>query len=413
MDTLGDLEQLVLLAVLRSGDEAYGLPVQREIMGRAGRACQAVLLGQRGREARTQAESRRPEADGLGARGGARLAVSDMGRHPPRVALRLLGRFIRADAHDPIVGDLVERFQSDATLSRGRFWWETVVALRHFGSVSNLRRASYQENLMSSFLGDLRRAIRLLRRAPAFTLLCATTLALAIGPTTAIFSVVDPLLIRPLPYPHPEQLAYIWERDQGGREITTGYATVQDLRAHATTLESLAAVSLWTPTLSDPTAPERLTGSRVTWNYFHTLGVRPMLGRDFTPDEDKPPQPTAFGGARVVLLSFGLWTRRFAADSSVVGRTIQIDGLPSTVIGVLPKSFEDVHQSRAQIYMPLGYAVGQPWACRSCRHLTAIARIRDGVSRQRAAVELNQISAQIVAANPKEYSAAGVFVQPI
>src|SRR5262249_30510506 len=121
----------------------------------------------------------------------------------------------------------------------------------------------------------------------------------------------------------------------------------------------------------------------------------------------------AFGGARVVLLSYGLWARRFAGDSSVVGRAIQLDGRPSTVIGVLPKSYEDVHQSRAQIYMPLGYAVGQPWACRSCRHLTAVARVRDGVTLQRAAVELNQISAQIVADNPKEYSAAGVFVQPM
>jgi putative ABC transport system permease protein len=239
------------------------------------------------------------------------------------------------------------------------------------------------------------------------------TLALAIGPTTAIFSVVDPLLIRSLPYDHPDRLVYLWERDQNGQQITAGFATVQDIRANATTLESLAAVSLWIPTLSDPSAPERLNGSRVTWNYFRTLGVHPMLGRDFVADEDKPIQPTSFGGAKVVLLSYGLWARRFAADSSIVGRAIQLGGTPWTVIGVLPKSYEDVHQSDAQIYTPLGYAVGQPWACRSCRHLTAIARIRDGVSRQRAKAELDQISSQIVAAYPKEYSSAGMFVQPM
>jgi putative ABC transport system permease protein len=344
--------------------------------------------------------------------------VTSADRDLPTVGLWLLDRFIQPDARDAIVGDLVERYRQDATerglaLARARFWREVLVAIRHFGSLSGLRRARHHEDVMSSFLTDLRQAARLLRRAPAFAALCAVTLALAIGPTTAIFSVVDPLLIRSLPYEHADRLVFLWERDQNGRQLTTGFATVQDLRANATTLESLAAVSLWIPTLSDPAAPERLNGSRVTWNYFHALGVHPMLGRDFVADEDKPPQPNAFGGARVVLLSYGLWERRFAADSGIVGRTIQLGGAPWTVIGVLPKSYEDVHQSNAQIYSPLGYEVGQPWACRSCRHLTAIARIRDGVSRERATSELNRISAQIVAANPKEYSAAGIFVQPM
>jgi putative ABC transport system permease protein len=337
---------------------------------------------------------------------------------PPALGLRLLDRVVRPDARDAIVGDLVERHRRDVTerglaAARLRFWWEALVAVRHFGSLAGLRRERYQENLMSSFLADLRHAARLLRRAPGFAALCAVTLALAIGPTTAIFSVVDPLLLRSLPYGHPDRLVYVWERDQNGHQITTGFATVQDVRANATTLESLAAVSSWIPTLSDPSSPERLNGSRVTWNYFRTLGVHPMLGRDFVADEDKPIQPTSFGGAKVVLLSYGLWTRRFAADSSIVGHTIQLGGTPWTVVGVLPKSYEDVHESDAQIYTPLGYAVGQPWACRSCRHLTAIARIRDGVSRQRAKAELDQISSQIVTAYPKEYSSAGMFVQPM
>jgi putative ABC transport system permease protein len=344
--------------------------------------------------------------------------VTTIDRELPAFGLRLLDRVIQPDARAAIVGDLVERYRHDAqergvALARARFWWEALVAIRHFGSLSGFRRSRHHEDLMSSLFADLRHAVRLLRRAPAFATLCAVTLALAIGPTTAIFSVVDPLLIRSLPYDHPDRLVFLWERDQNGRQLTTGFETVKDFRASASTLESLAAVSSWIPTLSDPTAPERLSGSRVTWNYFRTLGVRPMLGRDFTAEEDKPLQPTAFGGAKVVVLSYGLWTRRFAADSAVVGRAIQLGGTPWTVIGILPKSYEDVHQSGVQIYSPLGYAVGQPWACRSCRHLTAIARIRAGVSRQRANAELDQISARIVAANPREYSAAGVFVQPM
>ncbi len=338
-------------------------------------------------------------------------------RGQPAVA-RILDRLIRPHIRDAVVGDLVERFRHDRARrgllrAHARLWWEALVAIRNFGSLAGFRRARHHEDLMSSFFADLRHAVRLLRRAPAFAALSAITLALAIGPTTAIFSVVDPLLIRSLPYEHPDRLVYLWERDQTGRQITTGFETVQDLRAHASTIESLAASSSWIATLSDPTAPERLNGSRVTWNYFRTLGVRPMLGRDFAADEDKPLQPNAFGGAKIVLLTYGLWTRRFASDSTLIGRAILLDGSPRTVVGILPKSFEDVHESDAQIYTPLGYAAGQPWACRSCRHLTAIARIREGVARERASVELNQISARIVAAYPKEYSAAGIVVAPM
>jgi putative ABC transport system permease protein len=330
------------------------------------------------------------------------------------LVIRLLERVLRPDARDAIVGDLIERRQADVgRFAAARLWWEAAVAIRHFGSLSTLRRARYQENLMSSFFADLRHGVRMLRRAPAFAVLCAITLALAIGPTTAIFSVVDPLLIRSLPYAHPDRLAYIWERDENGHHSTTGFATVQDVRARATTLESIAAVASWTATLSDPTTPEKLSGSRVTWNYFHTLGVHPALGRDFASDEDQPAATTSYGGAKVVLLTYGLWVRRFAADSGIIGRKILLDGTPRTVIGVLPKSYQDVHQTGAQIYSPLGYGVTQPWACRTCRHLTAIARIRDGVPRERAIAELNQISAQIVAAYPKEYPAAGMFVEPM
>ena len=339
--------------------------------------------------------------------------MSGVERRPPRWAVRLLERFIGADVHDAIAGDLVERFGADVAFSRARFWWETVVALRHFGSLSNARRESYQEDFMSSFIGDLRRAVRLLRRAPAFTLLCAVTLALAIGPTTAIFSVVDPLLIRPLPYERSDRLMYLWERSQDGTPITTGFATVEDERARSTTLSSIAAVSSWSVTLSDPTAPAVLEGSRVTANYFHTLGVRMMLGRDFASDEDRPLSTTGYGGAKVVILTHGLWTRQYGADSAIIGRKILLDGTPRTVVGVLPPSYQDAHHVGATIYTPLGYSSTQPWACRSCRHLTAIARLRDGVSRERALVEMNQISAQLVAAYPKEYSAAGAFVEPM
>lgn len=331
---------------------------------------------------------------------------------PPRLALRLLERVLDPAARDAIVGDLVERFQHDVSergdgAARRHFWWEALVAVRYFGAMSALFSTNTQGVSVSSFFADMRYGLRTLRRAPAFALLCVITLALAIGPTTAIVSVVDPLLVRPLPYDHPDRLAFVWERDADGGPVTTGYATLLDLRASVTSLSSIAATSFWTTTLSDPTAPEKLEGASVTWNYFRTLGVRPAIGRDFTADEDQP------GKTHVVLLTHALWERRFASDSSIVGRTIPLDGRPSTVIGVLPASFDDVVRVGSQIFKPLGYAVTQPWACRSCRHLMAVARIRDGISRERALDELNRISARLVRDHPTEYPAAGMYLDPI
>jgi putative ABC transport system permease protein len=264
---------------------------------------------------------------------------------------------------------------------------------------------------MSSFFADLRHGVRLLRLSPGFAAVATITIALAIGPTTAVLSIVDPLLVEPLPYPRADRLAFVFERSEDGRSTTIGYATLEDIRNRATLLESVAAVGSAQLTLSDPARPERVDGLRVSWNYFGTLGVHPMLGRGFTREEDAP------NGAKVVVLSHGLWMRRFGGDSTIVGRAIRMDGAPRTVVGVLPASYDDVaattRNAGAEFFVPLGYSVTLPWGCRTCRHLTAIARIRDGVDRRRALVELDQISAQLVAAHPHDYPAAGMFLTPL
>lgn len=335
---------------------------------------------------------------------------------PPSLAVWLLERALSTRARDMILGDLAERFARDAELrgtgaARRRYWWEALVALRHFAAPRALIDSPFREGSMSTFIADLRHGVRILRFAPGFAVVAIITIALSIGPTTAVFSIVDPLLIQPLPYPHADRLAFIFERDQNGRATATGYQTLDDIRRHATLLESVAAISSAQATLSDPTEPERLDGLKVSWNYFHTLGVRPILGREFTRQEDAPT------GAPVVILSYGLWMRRFGGDSAIVGRAIRLDGKPRTVVGIMPASYDDVAATRrnagAELFFPLAYDVTLPFACRTCRHLTAIARIRDGVDRRRALTELNQISAQLVAAYPKEYAAAGMFLTPM
>lgn len=335
---------------------------------------------------------------------------------PPALASWILDRALSTDVREAIVGDLAERFARDAAVrgvrsARRRYWWETLVAIRHFGALGALHGSPLHGASVSSFIADLRHGARILRFAPGFAVIAIATIALVIGPTTAVFSIVDPLLIEPLPYSHPDRLAFVFERDQNGRSTTIGYQTLQDIRDRATSLESVAAIGSVQATLSDPTQPERVDGLKVSANYFHTLGVRPMLGREFTREEDTPT------GARVVILSHGLWVRRFGADSSIVGRTIPINGTLRTVVGVMPASYDDVaattRNAGAELFVPLAYAVNLPWGCRTCRHLTAIARIRDGIDRGRALAELNQISAQLVAAYPKEYAAAGMSLTPM
>jgi putative ABC transport system permease protein len=316
------------------------------------------------------------------------------------------------EAGDAVLGDLLESYAQEVRTrgrraARRRFWWETFVAIRHFGGLSALVRSKHEESRMRSFVADLQHATRVLRRAPAFTVLVTITLALAIGATTAIYSVVAPVLIRPLPYLHPERLVVLSERDADGARDNLGYATMDDIRAQSRTLESVAAIAGWSTTLSTPGNPEQLIGDRVSWNYFDLLGVKMAYGRGFTREEDQP------GHSDVVVLSHAVWERRFGADTTIVGRTIRLDDRPHVVAGVLRADFDNVMSPAAQIWRVLGYSPSLPFACRTCRHLHVIARIRDGVALREAAAELNGISARIVAAYPREYSSRGVFTDPL
>jgi len=319
---------------------------------------------------------------------------------PPRIPLRALERWLDERVRDSIVGDLVETYARSPNAPR--FWREAISALWHFHAPLQL-----PEVRMSSFVADLRQGARVLGRSPAFTVVCVATLALAIGPTTAILSVVDALLVRPLPYASPEKLAFVWDRQKNGAPVNVGYATYDDIRRHATTLASISASSFIEMTLSSPTDPERLEGAGVTANYFATLGVPMYAGRDFTADDDQP------GHTNVVILTHGLWMRRFGGDRAIIGHTVDLDGAPNTVVGVLPASFDDVIRPRSAIYRPLGYVTTQAWACRSCRHLTAVARIRDGVPNEQASAELNQIATQMAREFPKDYAAAGAVLAPM
>jgi putative ABC transport system permease protein len=333
---------------------------------------------------------------------------------PPRLALRLLESLLPEQAREAFLGDLLEEFHAVRVPTLGPagarrwLWREAVIAM---ATLPARRQATVPsrpgEPRVRSLAADLRHAARLLRRSPAFTALCVLTLALGIGASTAIFSVVNPVLLRPLPYPAPERLVMVWERDADGGRSNTGFATFADLARETRTLERTAAVGGWEPTLSGTGDAERLVGQRVSSTYFGVLGVGPSLGRDFVAAEDAP------AAEQVVILADGLWRRRFGADPALVGRAVPLDGIPHTVVGIMPASFDNVLNPDAQVWRPLRYGGSEPWACRTCRHLRMIARVRPGVTRAAASAELDQLSAMLVQSYRRDYPAVGTHVVPL
>ena len=320
---------------------------------------------------------------------------------PPRVIEALLERLLPERHRDAVLGDLAEDFARRP--SRVRYLRQALSALLLVPPpLATLRRARHQESRMASLAADLHLAVRLLRRAPAFTIVCVLTLGLAIGAATALYSVARPLLLEPLPYPGAERLVVISERDADGGASNTGWATYVDVAREARSLEHVAVTGSWLPTLAgDGTSAERLTGLRVSWQFFRTLGVQPALGRDFLAEED------AAGRNGVVVISDGLWRRRFGGDPGVVGRTVALDDREHVVIGVMPPSFEYALSPSTQVWRVLGYDATRPWACRTCRHLRMIARLHPDVSLDRSIGELDALSRELVRRHPNEYPAAG------
>lgn len=266
---------------------------------------------------------------------------------------------------------------------------------------------------MNIALSDLRHAVRNLAAHPTLAAIAIASLALGIGANTAIFSVVDAVLLRSLPFPGADRIVALEERDRDGTGSNTSFATFADWRSRSRSFSGIAATSYWSPKLSGqgPVEAEKLEGLRVSDGFFRALGVRPMLGRDFFASEDRQ------GAPRVAILSYGLWTRRFGGDRSIVGRTIRISDVAFEIVGVLPRGFESVFSpptyKPAEIWSPLRYDASLPYACRTCRHLRAFGRLQDGVSIPAARAELDSIERNLWTEHPADYNGAGTNVVPL
>jgi putative ABC transport system permease protein len=246
---------------------------------------------------------------------------------------------------------------------------------------------------MELLLQDLRIGARMLFKNPGFTLIAVLTLALGIGANTAIFSVVNAVLLRPLPYQEPQQLVMVWETDENNAPTLVAPANFTDWSEQSQSVVNLAAIRGWDANLTGAGEPERLRGAQATADLFKALGVQPLVGRAFLPGEDQE------GSPRVVVLSYGLWRRRFGADASVVGKDIMINGLNRTVVGVMPPDFKlPMLTARAA---PTKSELWTPWVMsanyrkrRDLGQLSVIARLKPGVTAAQAQAELSAISAR-------------------
>jgi putative ABC transport system permease protein len=245
-------------------------------------------------------------------------------------------------------------------------------------------------------------------RNPSFTVVAVATLALGIASTTVVFSIVDSIILHPLPYGHPDRLVKVWEIQRGGpgesAQRPASFPNVADWQRRSRSFESLAAVQEDVGAhLTGRGEPQRLSAARVSHQLFSVLGTQPMLGRSFLPEEDRP------GAEPVVIFSFGAWRRLFGADRNLVGRTVTLNGVQRTVVGIMPESFGFPHPD-VDLWMPLAMdPAGNRWA----RFLGAYGCLRPGVSLEQAQREMQGLAAQLEQENPGPNTGMAVSLVPL
>jgi putative ABC transport system permease protein len=279
-------------------------------------------------------------------------------------------------------------------------------AVREFGNVTLVKevtRDMWGLRGLENLLQDLRYGLRAMLRNPGFTIVALLTLALGIGVNTAIVSVVNAVLIRPLPYRDPGRLVYIsefWPRETPFRTVPNpDFANWSD---HDRLFDGLAAYGgAAEVNLTSLGEPERILGAKVTWDFFPLLGVQPSLGRGFLREEDQP------GGRQVVLLSHELWQRRFGSDPSVVGSSVNLDGAPHTIVGVIPAGFRfPDDEFKAELFLPIILARIANWSSRApenFRLLRPLARLKPGVTVDNVRAELSGLVQQTAGQEPPQF----------
>ena len=301
-------------------------------------------------------------------------------------------------------------FEADEHRERGLNAADAEFAARRaLGNVTHIKedvRAVSPWSVVDDLAQDLRYGLRMLRKHPGFAIVAALTLALGVGATTAIFSVVDAVLLRPLPYADADRLATVWEHVDlpayKNAQNTPAPGNFRDWREQNSTFVDLAATSTGAWSLTGAGEPARVTVERTTASLFTLLQIEPMLGRIFTPDED-----TA-SPSRVVLLSHALWVDRFGSNASIVGQTIRLYDEPYTVVGVMPRGFHFPDRDD-QVWVPLGLTRDQ-LANHGSHFLRVIGRLKPGVTIAQAQADLETIASRLMKQYPQSNTGVGVSI---
>ena len=260
---------------------------------------------------------------------------------------------------------------------------------------------------MQSFIQDLCFAIRQLLKSPGFACTAIFMVSLGVGANVAIFAFVDAALIKPLPYRDPSRLVGVFDSNATGSRYTTSYLDFLDWRSLNKVFSSMDVYAANAGyTLSNASGSQQVTGTRVSPGFFRTLGVSPVLGRDFRPDEDSA------SAAPAVVLSFGAWQKWFGGRPDALGKTVVLYGVPTTVIGVLPRNFHFAPAGTAEFW-GIAHASDYCELMRDCRNLYAVARLKDGVSTQTALADMNSIARQLAKQYPASDSDQGANVVPL
>ena len=253
---------------------------------------------------------------------------------------------------------------------------------------------------MQSLWQDVRFGVRMLGRSRGLTTIAILALALGIGANTAIFSVVNAVLVRPLPYPEAGRLVWFWEVQPNLPRAPFSAGDFLDFQAQSQSFEQLAALHRVSFTMTGRGSAERLPGMVVTPNFFSTLGVQPILGRNFLPAEG------VFGASRVALLSYGLWQAHFGGEHDVTSQKMVLDGRPVSIVGVLPANFQYPSSRDLQIWVnpvnivPEVFSTTPDWERKlstnhETHYLNLVARLKPGVTVQQAEADLNGIFATL------------------
>jgi putative ABC transport system permease protein len=253
---------------------------------------------------------------------------------------------------------------------------------------------------MDALIRDIKYSVRRLAKAPAFTAIVLMTLALGIGANTAIFSVVNAVILRALPYRSPDALVSIehFYPSLNSMEAPVSARGYRDYRDKTTSFESVAVESNFGANLTGSGDPERVPGTRVSGDWFHVLGVSPLYGRTLGRDDDEP------GHDHVVVLSHGIWTRLFAADPSAVGKKIELNGESYQIVGVMPQTFRSFFRNNGDLFVPLALPADAYTRGYTNEYLNLSARLKPGVTLERAQAEMKAFADNLKRANPNNFS---------